>query len=1179
MADVRWTPAQQQCIDARGGTVLVSAAAGSGKTAVLIARIVSLLTDETHPLDVDKLLVVTFTKAAAAEMRSRLSSRLADELAKDPQNRHLLRQQMLLPTASICTIDSFCGQLLREQAPLMGLSPRFRVADQATLAVMKKEVCEAVIEQAYRDNTADFAALCQTLCDDRTDRALAEQVLRTYDFIQAHPFPLHWLEKQCARFENVTTVNDTVWCKILLTQTEEWLTAAHDALHKALVAIANDAPIRDSYGPSLSVSLSGTVEALRAVNSGDSAAVLQAVNAITFPAFGRLTKYDDVSFKEYITALRDYAKKTIVKLTGTLASLSEEQSLADIAAAAPSVRGLCNLVRRFDEAFSAAKVEQNLLDFNDMEHKALALLATPNEDGTFTRTAVARELGARFDHIMVDEYQDTNATQDTLFSALSDDERNLFFVGDIKQSIYGFRQAMPAIFQGRREASTPYNGVDFPAAITLGNNFRSRKQVADTVNYVFSRLMNKHTGGIVYDEREQLVPSAAFPEPDSDIYDTELLIIEKKELSEPLSAQQAEARVIGKRILTMITDGFCVTDHGKLRPATYRDFAILLRSTKTSATVYVKELQTMGIPVAATNQESFFDRAEIRAVMSILRTIDNPLLDIPLLATLMSPLFGFSPDDLAAIRGNERDVPLFTALRRIGRGDHPLKDRVNGFLQRLETYRVLSAAMAVDRLIRRLYEDTDMLSVMSAKSGGPERMANLRRFYDLARHFEQQDLRGLPAFVRHLDKLEAGDIAPDGTVADGDSRNAVKLMTIHHSKGLEFPVVFLAGLGAEINTMSTRGDVLLHADYGIGITLRDRERMTQSDPLHRKAIATAILRSERTEELRVLYVAMTRPKDKLILVSTVDRLSQTVSSLRVAAESDNGPSSAFVMQAPHMGDWILGAMLYHPAATVLRDGDEDSRGVNGLCVRVVTPPSSTDDTPTADDAPALTPPVDWSSRLAYQYPYAALGQIAAKITASKAAHSDTRGIVIDPTLSQPAFLSRHGLTPAQRGTATHIFLEHVALGDASAAAQAQTMVTDGILTSQQATSLPLKKLQRFLDSPLAYRMHTATVLHREFAFALERTLPSLGIPLDSLPDDATTETVLVQGIADAVFEEDGALVIVDYKTDRVDTPDELVTRYRAQLLIYRDALERALGLPVKACVIYSFHLGQEILVE
>ncbi len=1177
MGKTNWTEPQKDCINARGGTVLVSAAAGSGKTAVLIERIVSLITDREAPLDIDRLLVVTFTKAAAAEMRARLNTRLAAELAEDPHNRHLLRQQMLLPQASICTIDSFCAQLLREQAQQVGVSPRFRVGDDTALKLMKNEIARRVVDEAHAAADPAFTALCNTVAGDRSDTRLVEQLLHTYEFIQAHPFPLQWLDRQQAQFEQEGPITDTVWGQLLLSGVRRDLEAAAAALETATEEMADDDRIQAAYGGSISLSLSQILHALETMG-GDWDTIVRAVNAIPFERVKPLRGYEDELFKKHIAALRDQAKSLVESASSAL-DCSEEEARRDIANARPLVQALFDLVRRFTVCFREAKDEQTILDFNDMEHLVLSLLASPNEDGTFTRTEAAKEIGARFSHIMVDEYQDTNATQDTLFSALSDNEQNLFFVGDIKQSIYGFRQAMPAIFRGRREHSTPYNGISFPASITLGNNFRSRKQVTDSVNFLFRKLMGEQTGGIVYDEREALVSSAAFEAAEDTTFDTELLIAEKKASAEGLSAHQIEARLIGEQILTMLREGFQVSEKGALRRATLRDMCILLRSTSRTAPVFVRELQTMGIPVATGSQESFFDCAEIRLVLSILRTIDNPLLDIPMLGTLLSPAFGFSPDDLAAIRAEGKDMPLYTAMRRIARQTTSQGKRANAFLQTLERYRTLSASLPADRLIRRIYEDFDLLPVMGARSGGTGRIANLRRLYDLARRFEDRDFRGLSAFVRHMDRLEEDGIAIPTASKNNDSQNAVKLMTIHRSKGLEFPIVFLAGLASDFNTASIREDVLLHAEYGLGMVHRDREQLVERNPFHRRAIAEAITHSERTEELRVLYVAMTRAKDKLFLLATVDRLQPTLERLSVAADSGDKPlSPATVLHAARMSDWILSAMLSHKAGQPLRDAMADitpqSVHADHMIVRIVTPCESAVETldEVLDDAPSL--PAAMRERLYYRYPYETLGQIAAKVTASAVAEfADEEH---DFTPERPSFMSKGGLTPAERGTATHLFLEHVDLASSlSVREQAEQMVQKDRLTDKQRDALSIRKLERFLQSPIAARMAASPLLLREFPFAVERPVTEF-VSGDTLPPDARGETVLVQGIVDAAFEEHGELVIVDYKTDRVTSGEELVSRYRPQLEIYKTALSRALQRPVRRCVIYSFHLGTSI---
>ncbi len=1176
MGKPQWTPQQQNCIDARGGTVLVSAAAGSGKTAVLIERIVSLLCDPVDPIDVDKLLVVTFTKAAAAEMRSRLHKRLAEELSADPHNRHLLRQQMMLPAAMICTIDSFCIQLLREYASQAGVSPRFRIADGTALTLLMHDAARTVINEAHKTADPAFIRLCNTLTDDRSDEQLTEELLRVYDFIQAHPFPLQWLDQQQARFTQSGDLADSIWGQILLTQAHDCLTAAAAILSKALDEMAGDDTIINAYGATFSIALSGTVAAIGRLNGTWDEAV-EAVHGISFPAFKALKNYEDEIFKKHITDMRNQAQKLIATAASDCLGYTQARADEELADAAPLVAAMFDLVRAFSERFAALKAEQQLLDFSDTEHRLLSLLATPNEDGTFSRTEAAKEIGARFSHIMVDEYQDTNATQDTLFAALSDDERNLFFVGDLKQSIYGFRQAMPTIFQGRRERSTPYNGMDFPASITLGNNFRSRSQVADLTNFLFRELMTKEAGGIVYDENEELVASAAFPLAGDPLYDAELIITERKVHPKELSRHQAEARLVGERILQMMTSGFQVTDKAGPRQLEYRDCCILMRSVGDKAPIHIKELQAMGIPAATDSRENIFDCAEIRLALAMLRTIDNPLLDVPMLATLMSPVYGFTPDEVAEIRLAAKNVPLFSAVRACSRQSGNVAAHCKRFLSSLSHYRTLSAALPADQLIRRFYEETDLLSIMSAKSGGAARIANLRKLYDLARHFEDHDFRGLSAFIRHMTRLEEKGIKVAAASASG-AQNAVRIMTVHHSKGLEFPVVFLTDLGNAINRQSLQSDILLHAQHGISIIHRDRDAMYQSLPFHRKALAFSIKRTEIAEEMRILYVAMTRAKDKLILLTTVDELASKMDKLSIAAcKTDDAFTTAFILNPTCMADWVLACIAHHEAGKRLTapDGNID-RQANGLSVMLRTP--STEQAVTCERATEADTSTlgNIRDRLDYVYPYAALGQVAAKITASQTAHQQAF-TDLPPLLSHPAFLSKSGLTPAQRGTATHIYLEHLDLSNTDAAAQADNMVERDILTTQQRDALDLPRMERFLQSGLAARMAASPLLLREFPFTIERPLHELApATAATLPPDAADESIVVQGIADAVFEEDGALVIVDYKTDRVDHGSELAERYRAQLTIYKNALTRALDRPVKECVIYSFHLSEAV---
>jgi len=1081
-------------------------------------------------------------------------------------------------TASICTIDSFCIQLLREYAAQVGVSPRFRIAEDTSLALLKQDAAREVFAQAHKEASPAFLRLCNTLADDRSDAVLTELLLSTHTFIQAHPFPLQWLDQQQERFHHTGDLADSLWGKILLQQAREHLSAAAITLSNAIDEMDGDDAISTAYGPTFHTALVGVSEALEHLDNSWEEAV-EAVKRITFPGFKQLRNYGDDAFKKHITDMRKHAQALVTTAAVDCLGYTQERATEELADTLPLVETMFDLVRDFDRRFTALKAEQQLIDFSDAEHLALALLATPNEDGGFTRTEAAVEIGSRFRHIMVDEYQDTNATQDTLFAALSDNENNLFFVGDLKQSIYGFRQAMPSIFQGRRERSTPYNAVDFPASITLGNNFRSRSQVADITNFVFKRLMTKAIGGIVYDKSEELVASATFPEAGDPAYDAELIITERQSHPKELSRHQAEARLIGERILELMAQGFQVTQKGKQRQLEFRDCCILMRAVGEKGPAYIKELQSMGIPAATESRENLFECAEIRLVMAMLRTIDNPLLDVPMLATLMSPVYAFTPDEIAQIRLADKDAPLFSVLRACSRVKDAFGKRCKDFLDSLSHYRTLSAALPADQLIRRFYEETDLLSVMSAKVGGTTRIANLRRFYDLARHFEDHDHRGLSAFIRHMTRLEESGVKISAS-SPTESQNAVQLMTVHHSKGLEFPVVFLADLGGTFSSSSMRKDVLLHAENGISIIHRDREAMYETLPFHRKALLFSIKRSEIAEELRILYVAMTRAKDKLILIETVNDLTSKMEKLSVSAVKNGDTfAPAFIQNASGMGEWLLACITTHDAGRKLLSpyGDVTCQA-NGLTVCIRTPSAepirAVDDLPEPD----LTVLGNIEERFAYTYPFASLGQIAAKITASQTAHREAFADA-PPLLSRPAFLSKGGLTPAQRGTATHIFLEHMDPADPDAAAQALSMVERDILTEQQRNALDIPRLQRFLQSDLAKRMTASPLLLREFPFTMERPLEDYAPDIvAALPADAPKESVVVQGIADALFEEDGALVIVDYKTDRVTYAEELCDRYRAQLLIYKDALARALQRPVKDCVIYSFHLNETVSV-
>lgn len=1180
MSKREWTPRQRQCIEARGGTVLVSAAAGSGKTSVLVERVIRRLTDDISPVDADRLLVVTFTKAAAAEMKQRLSAALSQKMAEEPHNRRLQRQQMLLPRAHISTIHSFCSSLLREHFHLLDISPQFKVAEETDIRLLQQEVLGEVLEASYQESDPAFLELAALLGSGRDDRGLSEAVLRLYAFIQSHPFPYEWLEQQEGRYAGRDPADKTDWGRIVREHTAGTLRYCAAMLRKALELATSEEKMEQAYGAPLQADmqmLRETADAFEAAGWDEGIALLQ---GISFSRLGTLRQYPDDSFKKRVTGLRDDVKRQVQVLPDLFCGSAAEFA-EDILALRRPVSALCGLVRRFGDAFDSRKRQKQWVDFNDLEHLSLRLLLERDEDGRVSRTKLAQELADFYEEVLVDEYQDTNAAQDALFSALSREEQNLFMVGDVKQSIYGFRQAMPEIFMNRQHEYRDYDGEHFPAAITLGNNFRSRSTVTDSVNFVFSQLMSEELGGIVYDEHHALIPSASYPETGS--CETGLYIVDDTSRDDLDTKDAAEARLIAARIREWM-DTLPIADGGETRPARYGDFCILLRSKSTHAAVYVDELTRCGIPAWTATSGGFFAAPEVAAALSLLRLIDNPMQDVPLLAVMLSPVGGFIPDDLAAIRSGKMRIPLYAAVRRMARdsSDQKLAGRCSEFLDQMEYYRRLAAGLPADQFVHRLLEETGLISFYSVRSHGEQRIANLRRLHEYARQFEQGRFRGLSAFVRYLDRLEQQhmDLSPASTLSE--HADVVRVISIHHSKGLEFPVVFLAGLGQAFNSDSTKGALLMQAQMGIGLVRQEPDTRKQFPTLPRQAVSLAIRQAERAEELRVLYVAMTRAKEKLCLVMTakdpVSRLTKLASSLGTESTL---PAPA-LLAAQCLGDWLLMAALRHPSGDFLRKlaGEEalptlpaDTAWDIQICP---TPPAWEDAETPADAAadPAVTSLLE--ERFRFRYPYASLTQVPSKLAASTLSH---QAMSADHIAEQrPAFWEKQPLSAAERGTAMHTFMEHADYlrAQQNAAREADRLLMAGRLSQDQRQSLNLRRLERFFDSPLCQRMLQAPDWRREQHFTVDIPLAFFGY---EQPAGQENERIVVQGIADSLFLENGGWMIVDYKTDTVSSEVELIDRYREQLRIYAYALERVLGRPVRECWLYSFSLNRAVRVE
>ena len=1169
-----WTTEQKQCIESHDGTLLVSAAAGSGKTSVLIERIASRVTDKKHPVDIDKLLVVTFTKAAAAEMKQRLSVKFSELSAQNPNDLRLQHQQILLPNASICTVDSFCSSLIREHFHQLGISPQFKVAEQQPLLLLRKQSLTEALTEFYQEKHPDFLELTAMLTNGKNDSKLTATIEKIYDFIQSHPSPEAWLQQTATLYDTTAPLFDTVWGEKIYHQLEASLAKATTLYQKAMTIAQGEADLAEKYYPAISEDYAAVLrlsECLSEKNWDCFFALLSNFSATPFLA---VRKCQNEAAKKQAASLRNSAADCIKSLQ-TLDCGTEQLCKQDIHTTKRLVEMLYRIVRRFSAIYQEKKQQQNLMDFSDIEHYALQLLTTQDENGNRVPTTVAKELSLQYEEILVDEYQDTNAVQDALFSALSRDENNLFFVGDVKQSIYGFRQAMPELFVGRRDRYAPFKGNNYPATITLGNNFRSRHEVTDAVNCVFRQLWGECIGGIQYNENEALIPTAKYPE--STNFAPELLLADSTEYPET-DKDTLEAAIIADRISQMIGKLSVTLKDGSTRPLQYGDCCILLRNRASHAATYRTVLENRGIPAVSEAETGFFGTAEISLALSLLRCIDNPLQDIPLTAVLLSALFSFTPDDLANIRLHRKDCALYTALLAARQSDNTaLSQKCSAFLQTLTRYRTLATTLSVDRLLRRLYEDFSLPELWGARKQGARRRENLRLLHEQCARFEQNGFRGLSAFVRYVDRLQAGQADLPAASLNAGAENAVSIISIHGSKGLEFPVVFLAGLRQTFNQKGLQEDLLLHPTLGAGIKRRDEKTFNVYKTISHQGVSLALRNHERAEELRVLYVAMTRAKEKLCLVFVDDHLPKKMQRFCEELDFSTAMSSDTVLGASSMGQWLISSLLRLPGATSLRDTFllnavpliEDNTVWDILFPTPVLQESVTAENEMAAVAADEDLVRQIRENMTYIYPHEELTHSPAKVAASEIARQTTNNPFV--ATARPKFMSNFGLTPAERGTAMHAFMQFANYPAAalSLADEIERLTSLSFLSKEQADSLDTARLRTFFESELYSRMCRASRCLREYHFTFRQ-------PTDTKYLKASA---VVQGIADCVFEEEDGLVVVDYKTDHVKTPEALVERYAAQLNIYREALQTIFQKPVKECLLYSFSLNTTITVK
>ena len=1188
MSELRLTPAQQAVVENRGGSLLVSAAAGSGKTKVLVERLFRYILQER--CSVDDFLIITYTKAAAAELRSRIAEELSARLAKQPDNAHLRRQLLLVYRADIRTVDAFCASLLRENTHLLSreedevsLSPDFRILDENEAKLMQEKVLSRTLERFYGQMDADDLELAETLGFGRDDRALESLVLEQYGKLQSHAWPERWLTESAAFWQSLAAetvrFDDTPYAAVLLE--EVCRKSGHWAklLRAEAAAMTGCAALEKGYQDRF-YQAAEQLEALAetARSAGWDAAGERAASLV-FPKLGAVKDADGGEQKLRAKGVWEGAKAAVKSLCGLL-DVTASQAVEDLAAVAPAMLALLRLTGEFADDYRKEKLRRNAADFSDQEHLALTLLV----DGDGAPTELGRQVSARYREILVDEFQDTNEVQNAIFRAVSREGNNLFTVGDVKQSIYRFRLADPSIFLERYRRFVPYEEAaeGEERKILLSQNFRSRSEILDAANFVFENILSPEMGEMEYGEEEALHFGAAYYPPRDDC-DTEFHLIscrQKRGDTAPVKKLTAESRFVAARIRQLLDEGFPVTESdGSFRPCRPEDIVILMRAPGSRLAAYAAALAEQGIPCGFEENEDFFSAMEVSTVLSLLKIIDNPRQDVPLIAALRSPIFGFTPDRLAEIRANTPEGDFCTAVERDGGAD------TAAFLAEIAALRLLARDVSVNRLLWNLYNRLNVLGVFGAMDGGSRRRENLIALTELAQSLEGSGCRGLFAFIHRIEDLLASGRAPQ--VGGSADAGGVRIMSIHKSKGLEFPVVILTDLDHAFSTQDLTTPVLVHPKLGLGPNRVELERRLRYSTLARRALETTLLRENRAEEQRILYVAMTRPKEKLILVDAVYSAEKRLQRLMPMAACPAAPES--VADCKCFGDWLLLPLLCRPEAAPLRKlGAAESGGLytgdtapwqvfihdaeDYAFVRRRSAAEKTAEEQLTADTALLT----------FRYPRESASALPAKVTATQMkgrsldaeAAENAASAPILRSLGEPKFRHAGGaLTAAETGTATHLVLQYLNFADFDVPAQIARMREKRQLTAAQAAAVDVASLEKFLALPLADRLRAAGEVWREYPFTV--LLPAVTLEAAAGEDD----TVLLQGVVDCFFAEaDGTLTVVDFKTDRVFGAEVAVRaeEYRPQLETYSAALERVLERKVGRCVLYFLRPGETV---
>ncbi len=1270
---VSFTPDQQRVIDTRNRNILVSAAAGSGKTAVLVERIIQKICDEENPVDIDRLLIVTFTSAAAAQMRERISKAVSKKLEEQPENEHLQKQAALIHNAQITTIDSFCLFIIRNNFNEIGLDPGFRVADEGEIKLLEGDVLNDLLEDCHAQGREEFIRFVESYSAGGNEKRIEEAILRLYHFSISYPFPEEWLgaRRDDYTLTSIEELPQKVWFQGALRYMNTVLCECEERLQRGL-EIASGIGGPEQYRENLITDLE-LIEKLRSTTDYQ-----KLYDLFTYSSFSRLSakKSDcDPALKEVVKAIRDEVKKNIADLKKFLFLISPEDTLEDMKQCESVVKELVSLTLAYKERLDAAKRDKNIVDFSDMEHFALQILLEKDEEGNLIQRETALAFQDYFEEIMIDEYQDSNEVQELLLKSISGEDKgrfNRFMVGDVKQSIYKFRLARPEIFMEKYDTYKNSENAEDKIRIDLSMNFRSRREVTDATNFICGQIMKKQVGNVEYDEKAALYVGASYTEPqEENLYQTELLIATEnpeEENSNAISEKEKEAYIVADRIRELVGH-FPVTDAqtGELRTAKYSDIVILFRATAGWDEDFRRVLAERGIPVHITSKTGYFQTLEIQGIVNFLKVLNNPLQDIPFFGVMKLPFFDFSEEEITKIRcfaldymkQQEKDrkqnlflyeqVKLYAeygsepqrswqsnsieyvqltlenmATENVedicnevqGDKDRKLVEKARFLLKEIAKYRARVTYTPIKELIQQLIRETGYSAYIGAMPGGEQRHANMELLLERAGAFEKTSFSGLFHFIRYLETMQEKEVDfGEANILD-ENADVVRVMTIHKSKGLEFPICFVCGLAKQFNLMDTRQAILMDVELGIGVDCIDPDMRTKRKTLRKNIVAQRMKEDTRGEDLRVLYVALTRAKEKLILTAYEEDMEKKLkSNMYLTFEEQEKLPYSVMMSANSYFDLVLATLMRHHIMKDILEAygleyehhnlpyheipiNITLKNVNDISVSEVKELGRA--SILEQDLEQALQAVDkelaerMQQKLSFVYPHTYLEGLMVKTTVSelkKKAYEEAMEPVAELFNMEresyiPAFMrEEETVLGTQYGTAVHKAMELFSFAEEYAIegnhieriqAEMDSWIVQGRVREHDLDCVSPYKIEEFLKSSLAKQMIQAKkrgALFKEQPFVL-------GISANKLDSKfPESETVLIQGVIDAFFyDEKGDIILLDYKTDRVGKAEELQQRYRTQLDYYQEALEQITGKKVVKRYIYSFKLDKEIEV-